>query len=222
MNPCELVAKLNPGVARLDGAGGGIPEFTAQDIAAAIGMVSDILAREVFCAVWWADGAMLVWRELDSLIAGLQFGEWRERADQLVTAQIRIAQAPMSDSPAEASARALALLEKARECMWPSLDEEPYRDIRAGVICEMRSARICATCKGRRSVASGGLMVTCGTCLGFGRIAISDSQRALMLKRNESSYRRSWRVVYEWTYKMVADAESVGRAEVLSRLEEAT
>jgi hypothetical protein len=40
---------------------------------------------------------------------------------------------------------------------------------------------------------------------------VSDSQRALMLERNESSYRRSWKDVYEWTFRLLLDAESTAR-----------
>lgn len=236
MNPCELVAKLNPGAVRLDGGGrGGVPEYTAQDIAAALGMIGNdkdlpapvranlIFAREVFCAVWWPDGARLVWRELDAILAARQFGEWRERADALVTAQLAVAQAAMRDG-AEALAqlrRAEAWLERARGVMWPALGEPTYALIRSAVIEEMRATRTCTACNGRATVRTGELVVACQTCVGSGRLPISDARRAASIQRNEGSYRRTWRDVYEWTLRMVADADREGRDALRERLSRA-
>jgi hypothetical protein len=221
VNPCELVAKLNAGSVRLDGGGrGGVPEYTAQDIAAAIGMVDDVLAREVFCAVWWPDGGKLVEKKLDAMIAALQFEQWRERADALVTAQIALAQASVAppNERAMAKERAENLLDRARARMWPALSQDPYERIRTAVIIELRAPRICASCNGRGQIVIGSLIASCSACAGCGRIAVSDVQRASMLKRDESSYRQTWRSVYEWTFALVSEAESTGRAEVACRL----
>lgn len=211
MNPCELVAKLNPGAARLDGGGrGGVPEYTAQDIAAAIGMVADVLARNVFCAVWWPDGGHLTWKQLDTQIAMLQFGEWRDRADALVTAQLVQAQAQHREDFVGLD-RAQLLLSRARASMWPPLHDDAYRDVRMAVIVELRAPRTCPACNGRGTVRDGDLVIACGGCGGGGKIAVSDAKRASWLKRNESTYRRTWRDVYEWTFTAVSDAEREGR-----------
>jgi hypothetical protein len=221
MNPCELVARLNPGSVRLDGGGrGGIPEYTAQDIAAAIGMIRDTFAREAFCAIWWPDGARLVWRELDAMIAVRQFGEWRERADALVTAQLAVAQAAMR-SGAEAHAqlrRAEALLQRARAAMWPPLGDASYALTRTAVIDEMRATRTCQECNGRGSARAAELVVTCAGCMGSGRLPVSDAKRARAIERKEGAYRHSWRDVYEWTMRLIADAEREGRNALVEML----
>jgi hypothetical protein len=211
VNPCELVAKLNAGSARLDGGGrGGVPEYTAQDIAAAIGMVSDVLARNVFCAVWWPDGGHLTWKQLDSQLAMLQFGEWRERADALVTAQLVHAQALYREDEAAVS-RAAIQLTRARASMWPPLHEDAYREVRMAVIVELRATRTCPACNGRGTLRDRDLVIACGSCGGGGKIAVSDAKRAAWLKRNESTYRRNWRDVYEWTFTEVSEIEKKGR-----------
>jgi hypothetical protein len=214
MNPIELMARLNAASPNLLGGRGGIPEYTAQDIAAAVGMVPDEFAREVFCAVWWPDGAHLVWKTLDSKIAAAQFGEWRERAEKLVDAQLLEAQAEFLPIEARKTAehRAELALAHAKAGLWPALGEPAYAEIRKATIVELRSPRVCTACKGRATAINGKLVIACEMCAGRGRIAVSDSQRALMLARNESSYRRSWKDVYEWTFRLLIDAEANARA----------
>jgi hypothetical protein len=233
MNPCELVARLNPGSVRLDGGGrGGVPEYTAQDIAAAIGMIGNdpnkpagdnerlSFAREIFCAIWWPDGARLVWRELDAMIAARQFGEWRERADAMVTAQLAVAQAAMWDGADAITQlrRAEVLLRRARDAMWPSLGDESYALTRAAVIEEMRATRTCPDCNGRGSARAEELVVVCAGCMGSGRLPVSDAKRARAIQRKEGAYRNSWRDVYEWTMRLIADAERDGRTALVDTL----
>jgi hypothetical protein len=214
MNPIELMARLNAASPNLMGGRGGIPEYTAQDIAAAVGMVPDTFAREVFCAVWWPDGARLVWRALDARIAAAQFEQWRERAEKLVDAQLLEAQ--LEFLPAEARKagehRAELALAHAKASLWPALGDPIYGDIRKAAVIELRSPRVCPACKGRATAIDGKLVIACEACSGRGRIAVSDSQRALMIDRNESSYRRTWKDVYEWTFRLLLDAEATARA----------
>ena len=47
-DPRRLVARLNPTTVRYDVGRGGIPDLTAQDIAAALAFVPAGLGREVF------------------------------------------------------------------------------------------------------------------------------------------------------------------------------
>lgn len=214
MNPIELMARLNAAGANLLGGRGGVPEYTAQDIAAAVGMVPDEFAREVFCAVWWPDGAHLVWKALDAQIAAAQFEEWRQRAERLVDAQLLEAQAgfvPPEERKA-AEHRAELALAHAKTSLWPALGEPAYSEIRKAAIVELRSPRVCSSCRGRATAINGKLVIACQNCAGRGRVAVSDSQRALMIDRNESSYRRSWKDVYEWTFRMLMDAEATARA----------
>jgi hypothetical protein len=227
MNPCELVARLNPGSVRLDGGGrGGVPEYTAQDIAAMLGMMGNDpdgnpeenerlrFAREIFCAVWWPEGAKLVKRQLDALIGAMQFEEWRERANDLLNAHLAVAQSsilPVSEQRF-ARERADGILDRAKARLWPALGQSPYVRIRSAVLVELRATRICAICEGRGQAMVDTLKVTCGSCGGSGRIAISDVQRAGMLERDESTYRHTWRSVYEWTFARVSEADALARS----------
>ncbi len=234
MNPCELVAKLNPGSPRLDGGGrGGVPEYTAQDVAAMLGMMGNdpekslednlalVFAREVFCAIWWPEGGKLVRKELDAMIGAMQFEEWRKRADELLNAHLAVAQAsllPLSEQR-NAKDRADHQLERAKSRLWPALGQSPYIRIRSAVLAEMRATRICNVCEGRGQAMVGALKVSCEGCRGSGRIAVSDVQRAGMLERDESTYRQTWRSVYEWTFATVAGAESLARSTLSESLE---
>ena len=71
MNPREKWARLGPSTVKFDiGMGGGKPDLTNQDIAAALGMVPAGLGRELLEACWWPDGAALRRHKLrDAVIA---------------------------------------------------------------------------------------------------------------------------------------------------------
>jgi hypothetical protein len=213
----KLMGRLNASTCRFDIGRGGIPELTSQDIAGALGMIRDEFAREVFCAVWWPDGAKLMWKDLDRIIARMQFGEWRDRADALLNAEIALAYAKSINSSA-AEVRARTALIGAKEQQWPGLTEDAYSAIRAAVITEIRAPRVCQTCQGRATVKTDDLLIMCKACEGSGSSAVSDRQRARMLNRNVSTYTRVWRPVYEWTYRKVTDAERAGAVEFAQRL----
>ena len=71
MNPREAMGRLGPTTVKFDiGRGGGKPDLTNQDIAAALGMVPAGLGRELLEACWWPDGAALRRHRLrDAVIA---------------------------------------------------------------------------------------------------------------------------------------------------------
>ncbi len=103
--------------------------------------------------------------------------------------------------------------------MWPSLELETYQSIRKAVIAELRAPRMCGDCRGHGMLRpDDDTFAACTNCSGSGRVAISDRQRGLSLKRDESSFRRTWKEVYEFTFQAVAEAESRGRAELARRL----
>lgn len=204
-HPAYLLAKLNAKSPRMDGGFGGIPELTASDIAAAIAFVPEGLGREIMCRLWWPEGSLLTARELDRLLMNAQLAEWRERIDVMLTAQLRCAYAEL---PHERS-RAHAALDAAKAKLWPRLGPEScYEAIRRAVLAEMSSASLCPACKGRGYVPSPttGAPVRCTGCNSTGRRKASDRMRAEMIERDESTYRRAWKPVYEWTEQLCLDA----------------
>jgi len=216
-NVRKLVARLNASTQQFSMGRGGIPELTPQDIAAAIGMVQDELAREVFCAVWWPDGARLNARGLDQLLARVQFAEWRRRMEKLLDAQLLVA-AAKSQRNAEAERRGAADLMDATAQMWPALVQEAYGLVRWAVLDELRSPEPCEVCGGVGDFVHFGREKPCSECGGGGRIARSSRKRAASIERDEAAYRRTWRGVYEWTLRRAQDAEQDGGAELARRL----
>lgn len=200
----KLLARLNPGSVRFGAAGGGTPEFTAQDIAAAIAMVPAGLGRELICRLWWPDGAARTAKELDRLLMEAQLEEWKRRMDVLVTAQLVYA---VADGHT-AKARADAQLEAAKRTVWPRLGPEScYGPVRDGVLRELSSASLCARCSGHGQLRQGiGPIVACNACFGTGHARFSDRARAALIDRDEATYRRIWRPVFEWTYAACEDA----------------
>jgi hypothetical protein len=213
----KLMGRLNATTCRFDIGRGGIPELTAQDIAGALGMIQDEFAREVFCAVWWPDGARLMAKELDRIIAAMQFGEWKARFDAMLDAQLKVAQAELRNDRREVFA-ARAVLENAKSEMWPTLREDAYRLVRLAAIEELRAPKSCTSCQGRATAAVGELVVKCEACDGSGVMPVSNRRRAAALRINESTYRRVWQPVYEWTYRRVSDAEHAGAREFGKRI----
>ncbi|HEV2540215.1 MAG TPA: hypothetical protein VGU03_10960 [Frateuria sp.] len=204
----KLMARLNAKNVRFDVGSGGIPELTSTDIAAALGMVPAGLGRELLCRMWWPDGAALNAHELRGLLDGALFGEWRERADAMVTAQIRIVTA---GNNAERQRLARSALDAARARMWPSLCET-YAKLRDAVVEELCDPRLCPDCAGRGELSRGGVVRTCERCEGTGRTARGTNWRAERLGMLHQSYPR-WDDVYQWLLARCSDeVQAAGRA----------
>ena len=200
-HPAYLMARLNAKNARFDIGSGGIQELTQQDIAASIAFVPFGIGRELLCRVWWPDGAKLTAADLDKRLVDLQFGEWRERMDALVTAQIH------EQTADTARQRQLASHEmyRAKARMWPRIDET-YSLIRKAVVNELIDPRICPDCKGRGNGIKGELVSSCMRCAGTGHTIRGVVWRAAQLRMKHQSYRQLWEQPYEWMFGRCNDA----------------
>jgi hypothetical protein len=193
MHVGKLMARLNPKNVRFDVGAGGIPELTSTDIAAALAMVPAGVGRELLCRVWWPDGAALSANELRHMLDGMLFGEWRDRADAMVTAQIRVATAGNST---ERQRSARAALESAKARMWPSICES-YSKLRDAVVEEIADPKLCPECHGRGHIAAGELVRACTKCEGSGHVSRGTNWRAERIGITHQSYPR-WDAVYQW------------------------
>lgn len=214
MDVRKMMGRLNPAGMRYEmGGSGGVPMLTQADIAGALGMVRDDFAREVFCAVWWPDGAKLTAKELDAKIRERQLGEWMRRARLVEAAKLAM---HLAEEEAEGShaaiqgvqralSRARAELTEARAVMWPSYGPR-YALIRVAVLTELASPQTCRHCAGRGSHRTDALVVTCHHCGGTGRKAASERSRADAVKVGKTGFRH-WEGVYDWTLQLCASAE---------------
>lgn len=88
MNPRETMARLGPSTVKFDiGRGGGKPDLTNQDIAAALGMVPAGLGRELLEACWWPDGAALRRHKLRDAVIALVTPELQRQQRRLAEAR---------------------------------------------------------------------------------------------------------------------------------------
>jgi hypothetical protein len=217
MNVRKLLARLNPSSARFEIHHGGAPELTAQDIAGALGMIDDALAREVFCAVWWPDGAQLNRAALDRMLREAQLREWLRLRRELEAAKLalHIAQDDLDGTYSSRASQRQALqqatdqLDAVKARQWPAVGPI-YRAVRRAVLAELSTPELCPHCQGRGEVRVGDRLLTCQYCEGHGRAPVSDRKRAAMIERDEAGYRRVWRPVYEWTLALCAGAETRG------------
>jgi hypothetical protein len=216
-NVRKLVARLNATTAHYNIGRGGIPELPTEDIAGALGMVKDELAREVFCACWWQDGARLEQQGLLRLIGLRQRAEidhqWR--AIQILRLDLHIAVDEMTAKRISSvfdrviRARLEARLKEAKAHCWPS-QAEMYSVIRLAALEELRAPNHCRVCDGRGRMVVGDLSVDCLQCEGSGTAPASGRGRAERLGTSETNYRREWKAPYEWTYALVSNAEANG------------
>lgn len=199
----KVLARLNPRSPQIGGAGGGRPELESTDIAGALAFVPHGLGRELLCRIWWPDGAALAAAGLDQLVMEAQVGEWKARMDCMVVAQI----ATFTANTHVARSRAAAQLEAAKARLWPMPGPESrYPYIRKAVLFEISAASLCARCQGHGVEMDSSRAIACRACLGHGLVRISDRGRAELIERDESTYRKLWKPVYEWTLQACQDA----------------
>ena len=220
----RMLARLNPSTARLTATGGGC-ELTPQDVAAALAFVPSGLGREVLCALWWPEGASLSREALHEAIAERQRAEFARRRQVLELAQLELHCAEEAAfitqrvSP-ETRLRIGALrakAERAKDQVWP-WRPEMHVVIRRAVLDELARPNLCGDCGGAGETMAGALRIVCPTCEGRGVLPVSDRSRAAQIGRDEAAYRRTWRPMYEWLLRQLADAEAEARRQLAAAL----
>ncbi|TNV90084.1 hypothetical protein C5H23_04075 [Xylella fastidiosa] len=214
-NPRRLLARLNPSTIRYDTLPGGVPELTAQDIAHALGLVPAGLGREVLQACWWPDGAALRRGPLRDAAVALVVPEIRRQQQRLLEARtdVGIVKACMGWTRATTSAQQAALrraqerLEEAKAQLWPQATLEMLPVLVAAVVDELSTPQLCPCCHGRGERRVGALVKVCTACGGSGAVPASDRKRAAAIGRDESTYRTTWRGLYEWLLERMGVAE---------------
>jgi hypothetical protein len=209
-----MMGRLNASNIRYDVGRGGMPELTPQDVAGAVGMIKDPLARAVFCWMWWEDGSQLTSEQVQADLRARLYKEQASRAMEWKMAELALSQAegdyaarrrPTDDDKAAVS-RLRAQEKRAKAHAWPG-SPSVYPLIIKGVLDEYRSPRNCPDCGGRGNVASQFGPRDCARCDASGKVAHTNVKRAAALRIDESAFRRLWSPVYEWAFSMVRDLE---------------
>ncbi|EWG13268.1 hypothetical protein P910_003484, partial [Xylella fastidiosa Mul-MD] len=214
-DPRRLLARLNPSTIRYDTLPGGVPELTAQDIAHALGLVPAGLGREVLQACWWPDGAALRRGPLRDAAVALVVPEIRRQQQRLLEARtdVGIVKACMGWTRATTSAQQAALrraeerLDKLKAHLWPQATLEMLPVLVAAVVDELSTPQLCPCCHGQGERRVGALVKVCTACGGSGAVPASDRKRAAAIGRDESTYRTTWRGLYEWLLERMGVAE---------------
>ena len=221
-----IVGRLNPKAPKVEMGNGGLPELTAADIAGALGMVKESLGREIFCALWWPDGAKIAAAALDAALEAEQWRRFRELMDALVTAQIAVTHAEIEldgthgrTSTMHAQyGRAKGMLEEARSNMWPRICPT-YIALRRAVIEELKSPNLCKHCAGRGSVRIAERLIVCQHCNGTAHKSASYRDRAKAIGKERTQYfEGGWRRAYDWTFHRFATLENEAAKELRFRL----
>jgi len=206
MHTGKRLAMLNAKNCRFDIGSGGIPDIVATDVAAALGMVSAGIGREVLCRVWWPDGAKLSKDQLNDLVDSLMRDEWARREAAMLDGLLAVAMRGSKGQGVYATAHANR---------WPRLVitdrglttlAEGYGKVRTAVLNELASAGLCSTCGGRGMTANSmSVYKTCASCEGAGHLRLSERGRADLCGFSWKTYREAWAVVYDWTFQACTD-----------------
>ncbi|WP_350260097.1 hypothetical protein [Stenotrophomonas riyadhensis] len=216
MNPREAMGRLGPTTVKFDiGRGGGKPDLTNQDIAAALGMVPAGLGRELLEACWWPDGAALRRHKLRDAVIALVTPELQRQQRRLAEARTDVGLAEVcigwgGAATAEQRANrdaAQQRLGRVKAQCWPISTLESLPTLAAAVIGEIAKRPHCSACEGRGQAMAGELLVPCKVCGGSGLGPVSDRRRAAAIGRDEAAYRRTWKPVYEWLLGRMVEAE---------------
>ncbi|KIS38451.1 hypothetical protein WJ66_00453 [Stenotrophomonas maltophilia WJ66] len=210
------MARLGPSTVKFDiGRGGGKPDLTNQDIAAALGMVPAGLGRELLEACWWPDGAALRRHKLRDAVIALVTPELQRQQRRLAEARTDLGLAEVcigwgGSATAEQRANrdaAQQRLGRVKAQCWPISTLESLPTLAAAVIGEIAKRPHCSACEGRGQAMVGELLVPCTVCGGSGLGPVSDRRRAAAIGRDEAAYRRTWKPVYEWLLSKMVEAE---------------
>jgi hypothetical protein len=216
MNPREMMARLGPSTVKFYiGRGGGKPDLTNQDIAAALGIVPAGLGRELLEACWWPDGATLRQHKLRDAVIALVTPELQRQQRRLAEARTDLGLAEVcmgwgGAATAEQRANrdaAQKRLGRVKAQCWPISTLESLPTLAGAVIGEIAKRPHCSACEGRGQAMLGELLAPCKVCGGSGLGAVSDRRRAAAIGRDEAAYRRTWKPVYEWLLGKMVEAE---------------
>jgi hypothetical protein len=233
----RLMGRLYPPGMKYTAGFAGRPTIAPEDITGALGFVRDRFAREVFCALWWPEGASLTGKQFDLELRDRQMREWIARQRALVVARLAVDVAHDEVTGAHAGMRgvrraltsARAELEEARNKAWPPWHKlvaeqrspekrSRYAAIRQAVMLEIASPRSCKVCAGRGHVRADALVVKCEACAGTGQRGHSERRRAESIGMTHQAFER-WACVYEWTYRLCKDADEKAAAALKANLE---
>jgi hypothetical protein len=214
MNGRMLMARLNARSVRWDGVRGGVSEFSAQDIAAALGMIKHPFARELFCFLWWPDGArssssdierMMLHRILEECVARAteaSLSRLTYKVAELELTRVRSI-SKLSETTLERYRVPMEIAEKRK---WPA-PRAVYRLLVQSVLTEMASPTLCPQCHGVGQYVLQGQEFSCTRCDGSGATTLSDLARARQLDMTWHAYRKAWKAPYEWAIQDCRAAE---------------
>lgn len=184
------MARLGPSTVKFDiGRGGGKPDLTNQDIAAALGMVPAGLGRELLVACWWPDGAALRRHKLRDAVIALVTPELQRQQRRLAEARTDLGLADVCmgwggtatvEQRANRDAAQQRLGRVKAQC-WPISTLESMPTLAAAVIGEIAKRPHCAACegRGRRCWASCWCFARCAVGRGSSRPATAGARQRL-------------------------------------------
>lgn len=213
MHTAEMLARLNPATVRFDVGRGGLPELTAQDVAAAVAAVPAGIGRDLMCFLYWPDQVAVTPKALDRTMFDLQLAEHSSREMAMYRALAAVACEDHAGRK-EALARQYSRTHLQR---WPKLQAKAdtgemapqWALIRVSVLDELKHPKKCPDCEGEGAVTkrTDGVITKrmCERCAGSATVRQGTSWRAKKLKLSPAAFCDRWASPYEWMYTHAKD-----------------
>lgn len=203
----ELLARLNPKTARFDIGSGSIHSLTDQDIAAAQGMVKNILGRDANEYLQCMDEKQRL--KFEGRCLGLMYVVYQKSMNDSLAYHLQV-----QDRPTFVGRVVKFISQPFRERRdSPALAWPPFEPRNAGmyarlvmtVLAEIQAGPSCKACGGGESVAPPGAG-TCHVCNGHGRIQNPQRLRAAAMRIPLAQFQRKWEAPYKWLYSELLTA----------------
>lgn len=191
-----------------------MPEFTASDVAAALGLIEDEFSRELLCYLWLTDGARCSSSEIERMMLHRVMKECKPRAMEVAVTRLTYTMAELELMSARATSRTVAAtLERYRTAMevaekrkWPA-PRAMYRTMVRSVLQEIASPKFCPQCCGVGQFIHHAQHISCTNCDGAGAMMLSGLARARRLDMTWHAYNKAWKAPYEWAVESCRAAE---------------
>ena len=209
----ELLTRLGPKTCRYDIGSGGKQDLSDQDIAAALGMVSNKTGAMVLEYLHCASDQRQF--QIESAIFGLIRREQERRVEAVVTAEIAYHLA----AGRKGTLYRVREYTAAKQSEWPPMTGDTarlYVRLVFAVLSEIRAGNQCKVCNGHGSRPAP--LGKCEACDGDGVQHNPQRERAGRMGIPLSHYQRKWEAPYRWLLTELVAAMSEASREFRAAL----
>mgnify|MGYP005851922533 CR=1 FL=1 len=206
MTSTAALSRLNAKTQSFTDSGGGRPDMTTAEIAAALGSVKGELQQQMLTLLWCPGLSDPYW--IARCLVEPMTGEWQVMMMEVVCAEHDHALAT-DDGELEAILAAERKLAKAKLACWPKPGGGKYPKLIRMAMDEFREPGKCQHCNGTGQVTEGEKVKACRHCGGTGNDTAFTSAASRARKFSgidPRAWQRTWAAPYQWILDVMAEA----------------